>query len=572
MNSKIRIFTLALMLISGCSSGSNITNTTTSNSNNVTPGLEIKFLVGSALHQFCEEAATKFNQTNPQLDDGTTFSLKCEAKGSGDVITEVISLAERLKDGSLPADDKQFPTLISVDGEVYHSQLIYQMEQIFPGENYIPEIVESPLLAYSPMVFMASADVAQSLRNQKDIYNTLVKTKNYQELDPNNPNLPIYYVHTAPTRSNSGLQTLIAQFTSVSGKNPEELTIDDIQNYQNQVQAIESKVTRYGVSTSSLAKDMVTNGPYWASLASVYEVNVIEANSQNTDNTVSYEAIYPQATFTSNMRGILPNASWVSDTEKAAAEQIIEYLRSPEVQKIATNLGLRPGVPGVELGAKFTPEFGVDPAAQYESLRPPSPNVVAVMLKSWREFAKKPSQVVIIVDSSGSMSAGKLTSVQNTLKNYIESLGPKEKIALIDFDSEVRNPVVVTGTPEGKAQGLEFVANLQVDGGTSLYDAILYGHNWLLTNFAAETINGIIVLTDGEDSGSLMSLEGLQEQLKKTDFSTDKRIALFTIGYGQEGEFNGEILQQIAQNNGGYYLQGDPITILNLMNDLQLEF
>jgi Ca-activated chloride channel family protein len=272
------------------------------------------------------------------------------------------------------------------------------------------------------------------------------------------------------------------------------------------------------------------------------------------------------------MRGILPNASWVSDTEKAAAEQIIEYLRSPEVQKIATNLGLRPGVPGVELGAKFTPEFGVNPQAQYDSLRPPSPDVVAVMLRSWREFAKKPSQVVIIVDSSGSMKAGKLASVQNTLKNYIESLGPKEKIALIDFDSEIRSPVVVTGTPDGKAQGLEFVANLQVDGGTSLYDAILYGHNWLLTNFAEETINGIIVLTDGEDSDSHISLEELQKQLKTTDFSTDKRIALFTIGYGQENEFNAEILQQIAQNNGGYYLQGDPITILKLMNDLQLEF
>jgi Ca-activated chloride channel family protein len=318
---------------------------------------------------------------------------------------------------------------------------------------------------------------------------------------------------------------------------------------------------------------MVTNGPYWASLASVYESSVIEANSQPAGtNTTKYEAIYPKATFTSNMRAILPNAPWVSEEEKAAAEKVIEYLRSPEIQKIATDLGLRPGVPGVELGAKFTNQFGVDPQVQYDSLRPPSPEVVAAMLKSWQEFAKKPSQVVLVVDSSGSMQGNKLPSVQNTLKTYIESLGPKEKIVLIDFDSEIRNPIVVEGTREGKAKGLEFVANLQANGGTRLYDAALYGRNWLLQNFNNEAINAVIILTDGEDSGSQLSLDQLQAQLKSSDFSTDKRIAFFTVGYGTAGEFNPQILQQIAQTNGGYYRQGDPATISTLMADLQVEF
>ncbi|MCA1992268.1 MAG: VWA domain-containing protein, partial [Coleofasciculus sp. S288] len=188
------------------------------------------------------------------------------------------------------------------------------------------------------------------------------------------------------------------------------------------------------------------------------------------------------------------------------------------------------------------------------------------------EFAKKPSQVVIVVDSSNSMSGGKLPAVQNTLRHYIENLGPKERVALIDFDWEIRPPVEVDGTPQGRDRGMEFIANLQVDGGTQLYDAALYARNWLQQNRREDAINAVVVLTDGEDTNSDINLEQLRQELEKSNFNSEQRIAFFTIGYGNEGEFNPKVLQQIAQLNGGYYRKGDPRTISSLMSDLQLEF
>ncbi|WP_277925607.1 VWA domain-containing protein [Microcystis flos-aquae] len=101
------------------------------------------------------------------------------------------------------------------------------------------------------------------------------------------------------------------------------------------------------------------------------------------------------------------------------------------------------------------------------------------MLQSWREYAKKPSLVVIVVDSSGSMQGDKLPSVQSTLNSYINSLGEKEKVALIDFDAKIRPPVLVDGTPAGKERGIQFVSGLRAEGGTALYDATLYARNWL---------------------------------------------------------------------------------------------
>ncbi|MBD0314972.1 MAG: VWA domain-containing protein, partial [Microcoleus sp. T3-bin5] len=340
-------------------------------------------------------------------------------------------------------------------------------------------------------------------------------------------------------------------YASVSGKRPEQLTVADVQRYQSQIQQIQSKITRYGVSTNSLAQAMVKNGPFWASVGSVYESSAIAANIGLQPGQQRYEVIYPKATFTSNMRAIVPNAPWMSGNEKAAAQKVSDYLRSPEIQKIATDLGLRPGTPGVALSTKFMPEYGVQAQTSYDSLRPPKPEVVAAMLKSWQEAAKKPSLVVVVVDSSGSMEGNKLPAVQQTLQTYINSLGPLDRIALIDFDSEIRPPVLVDGTSSGRDRGLQFISSLEVGGGTKLYDSALYARNWLRNNLRQDAINAVLILTDGDDSESRISLDRLGEELKKSGFSTDQRIAFFSVGYGNEGDFSPEALIKIADLNGG---------------------
>jgi Ca-activated chloride channel family protein len=524
------------------------------------------------LGDFCNQAAEQFNQQQPQLDNGTAIRLTCEPMGSGDIVTRLVSQAEQLKNGTLDAESAELPTLVSVDGEIYQSQLIYRMNQLFPGQNYIPEITDSPLLANSPMVFMAQEDVATGLKNTANPFKALVTAETHQDIDPASPPLAVHYVHTAPTRSNSGLQTLVAQYASVSGKRPQELTVEDVKTYESQVQQIQSKITRYGVSTDSLAEAMVQNGPFWASVGSVYESSVIAANANPQPNQPRYQAVYPNATFTSNMRAIIPNAPWVSEEEKAAAEKVVTYLQSPEAQQIATELGLRPGTPGVALGSKFIPEFGVNPQAKYDSYRPPQPEVVEAMLTSWQEVAKKPSQVVVVVDTSGSMRGNKLPAVQQTLQNYIKSLGSKDKIALIDFDDEIREPVLVEGTDAGQNRGLQFISGLEAGGGTKLYDAALYARNWLQDNPRPDAINAVLILTDGEDSGSQINLNQLEQELQKSGFNSDERIAFFTIGYGREGDFDPEALKAIADLNAGYYRKGDPETIATVMDDLQVEF
>ena len=232
---------------------------------------------------------------------------------------------------------------------------------------------------------------------------------------------------------------------------------------------------------------------------------------------------------------------------------------------------MRPANPAVQSN-QINQANGVDPQARYEALRSPRPEVVQAMMEAWLDVAKKPSRVAMVVDSSGSMEGAKLAALQNSLRLYLNQLGPRDVVALIDFDSEVRDPVVLDGTAESRARGQAFIADLVADGGTQLHNAVLAGRDWLASSGKLNEIRAVVVLTDGQDSAAGISLEQLKQELRRTGFESDERIAVFSVGYGESGNFNATTLQALAEGNGGEFVEGTPETIRNLMNNLQLSF
>ena len=316
---------------------------------------------------------------------------------------------------------------------------------------------------------------------------------------------------------------------------------------------------------------MVNNGPFWASIGSLYESLVVSSNLNRSAGQEPYVAVYPKATFTSTMRLILPRAPWVSEREREAAEVLMAFLLEEQVQRLVGEIGLRPANPAVQSN-QITKANGVNPQARYEALRSPKPEVVQAMMQAWLDVAKKPSRVAMVVDSSGSMAGEKIAALQNSLRLYLNQLGPRDVVALIDFDSVVLEPVVLDGRPESRAVGQSFIANLVADGGTQLHDAVLAGRDWLASSGKADEIRAVVVLTDGQDSGDGISLDQLREELRSSGFESDQRIAVFSVGYGQSGSFDASTLQVLAEGNGGEFVQGTPETIRNLMNNLQLAF
>ena len=527
-------------------------------------------LVGSALADVCTQASEAIARHPPRLDDGTRVLLACRHAGSGDVVTEMVGHARSvLQAGADPADPR-IPTLLSVDGEIYQELLRHRLQALAPSQSLIPPLADTPALATSPMVLMTTPALAKGLQ-RADPYAALARASDHRQLDPAAPSQPIRFVHTAPTRSNSGLQTVVAMVSDLARKPPEQLRISDVRARAPGLAALQRHITRYGSSTTELARAMQRNGPFWASVASVYESSVVAANSNRQGAQEPLVAVYPPSTYSSTMRAILPAAPWVTPRERQAALLLIDRLQEPAIQRLVAETGLRPANPAVPAN-RVIPANGADPKAVYNSLRAPRPEVAEEIIRTWRELVKKPSRVALVVDSSGSMEGDKLPAVQQSLQTYLGQIGPRDVVGLIDFDSFVQSPVVVRGGGADQGKAAAFVAGLRADGATRLHDAVLAGRDWLRQTRRPGEILAVVVLTDGKDSGSPLTLEALMAELRRSGFQSDERIGVFTIGFGRSGDYDADVLREIAQSNGGEFLEGTADSIRRRLDDLQMTF
>ena len=72
---------------------------------------------------------------------------------------------------------------------------------------------------------------------------------------------------------------------------------------------------------------------------------------------------------------------------------------------------------------------------------------------------------------------------------------------------------------------------MRATSGTALYDAVGTAHEYLTKNASSETINAIILLTDGLNTESLGKRGALLERINTTRHGPPT-IRIFCIGYG----------------------------------------
>ncbi len=119
-------------------------------------------------------------------------------------------------------------------------------------------------------------------------------------------------------------------------------------------------------------------------------------------------ALYPkEGTFWHEHPFAIVNADRVSDKQRSAAKVFTEYVRSEEVQRKVLEAGFRPVNPDVPLGYPIALELGVDPDQPVNVLTVPDADVIAAVQASW-QYVKKPGNVFIVMDTSGSMEGDKI--------------------------------------------------------------------------------------------------------------------------------------------------------------------
>jgi Ca-activated chloride channel family protein len=380
--------------------------------------------------------------------------------------------------------------------------------------------------------------------------------------------------HTHPDYSNSGIVSIIAEAYAGAGKQRGLTEADLLSPAVNDfMAAIEKSVIHYGSSTGFFGERMFERGPSYLSAAVLYE-NLIVAQETKRINGQSDQvpvvAIYPkEGTFWSNHPYAVLNAPWVTDEQKEAADIFEAYLLEKPQQLKALELGFRPADPSIPLSAPLDTQHGVDANQPQTILEIPGAAVIAQIQSLWR-LNKKPVDLVVVMDVSGSMEGEKISSARSSLMKFVEKLDDRDRLQIILFSSEITTLTPLTSLGEKRQQVLDSVSGIIEMGDTRLYDAALVAYQELQNNGDPDHIRAIVVLSDGEDTASVDSLDQVMSQINASAGEGGNAIKIFSIAFG-EGADQG-VLNSIAEPTGGKQYDSSPENIQKIYDEIATFF
>jgi len=518
--------------------------------------VELVFTYGSEKEKWIEEVTNTFNKQKFKTQEGQRIKVKAIPMGSGEAMKELLE-GQREAHLVSPASAAFI--------ELYNARSEDKVGKPLVGET--KELVLSPVVIamWKPMAEALGwgsqpigwADILKMAKNPKGWaeygYPQWGKFK---------------WGHTHPQYSNSGLISLLAEAYAATGKN-RNLKLKDIRNPAtgDYIQEIEQAVVHYGRSTGFFGRKMFANGPGFLSAVVMYENMVIESYSKH-NLPFPIVAIYPkEGTFWSDHPVAIVERDWVTEAHREAAQIYIDYLLAKPQQALASKYGFRPSDVNIPLEAPFDSAHGVDANQPQTVLKVPSAKVIEAILKLWQE-RKKHANVVLVMDVSGSMKQGnRIGHAREGAAKLLSVMGDADKFSLLAFNHEVHWISQDLKLKEQRSLAEKQVNTLIANGGTALYDAVASAYEHLSKNLQPDKIAAIVVLSDGADRNSELSLEKLE---KLVELGENSPIRIFPIGYGKGAEL--KVLSRIADATQTKAYKGETKDIEKIFRDISTFF
>ncbi len=157
----------------------------------------------------------------------------------------------------------------------------------------------------------------------------------------------------------------------------------------------------------------------------------------------------------------------------------------------------------------------------------------------FEDGAHAPAYLSLIIDSSGSME-NSLDEVLDAAAKLIEQFDYNDRAEIVDFDSKV---VPVRSFTDNKDEMRDALQQIEVGGGTALFDAVAAGFDHLKDKTGMKTV---LVLSDGEDENSTnYTFNTLRKRLES------EGVRVFTIALGEGVDT--ETMTKIADLSAGEF-------------------
>lgn len=554
---KIRfvfLFTILSLILSSCVSSGNILS-----GDRVT----VQIVYGSEKREWLEPLVQQFNETRWKTADGKTITVEATPIGSIESVRGII-------EGSLQ------PTVWSPASSVYIPVANAEWKNTHADDL----VVGTPNdLVLSPVVIAMWRPMAQALGWP----DKAIGWEEIAQLATTDEGWSAYghpewgrfkFGHTHPGYSNSGIVSIIAETYAGLGKQ-RGLTEADLRSPELRefLIKVESGVIHYGTSTGFFGERMFELGPSYLSAAVLYENLIVAQEAKRLSGQsaqIPVVAIYPkEGTFWSNHPYAILNAPWVTAEQKEAAKLFEAFLLDKPQQLKALEYGFRPADPSIPLTSPLDARHGVDITQPQTILEVPSAAVITGIEALWRE-TKKPVDLMVVMDISGSMRGKKITSARSSLMQFIEKLDDRDRLRIDLFSTGITTLTPLSPIGEKRQQVMDSVSGIFEEGNTSLYDATLKAYRDLLAQGNPNHIRAIVILSDGQDTSSNASLDQVIREIQSYQSEGGYSIKIFAIAFGDDADEN--VLKQIAEPSGGKQYNSSPETIQKIYDEIATFF
>jgi len=453
---------------------------------------------------------------------------------------------------------------ISPDSSLWLNELDRRWEE----QTGVALVGETVRYAVSPVVIAMWEEAARSMGYPE-------KSLGWSDLLEKARRDPDFKWSHPSTASASGLLATLAEFYAGAGKT-RGLTVEDVQRQStlDYVAALEKTVRYYGEGEWAVIQRVLQEGPSYLDAFICQEQLVIYYNRQaEVWGNPKLVAIYPRegATWEDHPLALLETPSLTAE-QRLTFSRFRDYLQSPEVQQRILQAGYRPrdlSIPLDSPDAPISPRYGADPTQPKTTLQIPSAEVVEVVRDVWW-YTKRHTNVYLVVDTSGSMNGEKLENVKEALRVFVNQIkGDMERVGLIEFASTASDRVLLDELKYNRADLLTTIEELEAGGDTALLDAVNMAYVRLQDRGDRERINAIVVMTDGRENNSRISLHYLADKIKRGNAS-GVPVVIFCIAYGDDADWG--TLKVIAESSGGQVRKGDLETIRQLYKILSTYF
>ncbi|MBE3554517.1 MAG: VWA domain-containing protein [Thermicanus sp.] len=245
----------------------------------------------------------------------------------------------------------------------------------------------------------------------------------------------------------------------------------------------------------------------------------------------------------------------LNEKKKEAYDRVLSVLKSQEFQRLAMEKTNRRPLYG-NIPLRLT--GGIDANRVLYSLPlPEEGKVLQEMIRLYLDEVKKPSQILFVLDMSGSMSGDRIERLRKSLLNLtgtdlsfsgqLARFTRQDHVTYILFNDRVSPPRSFEVTGKGDLEAMQQFIQHEIEsgGGTAIYSALSEALKQVLPG--DERYPTIVLLTDGENNRGI-SFDEFAKEYETYTQKTGKRIPIYPILFG---EGNVEEMKKLAEMSHG---------------------